>query len=98
MMKTTKEQRSEWRELAEFPANKSSSDSGVRYSIGALLDLLNDVDALIAKRDALAAELADYEARTRKFASVLAEWGYDDAAKEVIAEILEGKPTPEATR
>jgi len=98
MMKTTKEQRSEWRELAEFPANKSSSDSGVRYSIGALLDLLNDVDALIAKRDALAAELADYEARMRKFASVLAEWGYDDVAKEVIAEILEGKPTPEAAR
>jgi len=91
---TTKEWRGEWRRWIE-----SFSDiTHFQMHRSGLTNVLNDVDALITERDALAAKLADYEARTRKFASVLAEWGYDDAAKEVVAEILEGKPTPEAAR
>lgn len=100
-MKTTKEQRDEWRELAEFPANKSSSDSGVRYSIGALLDLLNDVDALIAERSALTERVAKLEHALMRIASydegpdVTSRFDEPCAARIARDALV---PTPEAAR
>ena len=60
----------------------------------------NEVDTALRKAFAnFVVELVNThaDAIARKDA-LLAEWGYDDAAKEIVAEILEGKPTPEAAR